>query len=122
MQNNCIFCKIINGNSPCKKVYEDDLIIGIMDIEPYCDGHVLLIPKKHYEDMMELDSKILQHINDVAKNLTPMIMQKLNKHSMTVSYNYGNKQKVKHFHVHLLPNIDDDKTESIDNIYNKLMK
>lgn len=117
---NCIFCEIVKGNSPCKKVYEDNLILGIMDIEPYCDGHILLIPKKHYTDMMELDSDILKHMNDVTKKLTPIIMNKLNKHSMSVSYNYGDKQKVKHFHLHLLPNIDDDPKESMENIYNIL--
>ena len=116
----CIFCKIVQGESPCRKVYEDNLIIGIMDIDPYCDGHILLIPKKHYTDMMELDEAVLTHINHVAKELTPMIMKKLGKVSMTVSYNYGEKQKVKHFHMHLLPNIDDDPREDVENIYQKL--
>ena len=116
----CIFCKIINGESTCRKVYEDDLILGIMDIDPFCDGHILLIPKKHYTDMMELDETVLTHINNVAKKLTPIIMQKLGKVSMTVSYNYGEKQKVKHFHTHLLPNIDDDPHEDIASIYEKL--
>ena len=116
----CIFCKIVQGESPCRKVYEDNLIIGIMDIDPYCDGHILLIPKKHYTDMMELDEAVLTHINHVAKELTPMIMKKLGKVSMTVSYNYNKKQKVKHFHMHLLPNIDDDPQEDVENIYQKL--
>ena len=116
----CIFCKIINGESPCRKVYEDDLILGIMDIDPFCDGHILLIPKKHYTDMMELDEKILTHINNVAKKLTQIIMQKLGKVRMNVSYNYGEKQKVKHFHMHLLPNIDDNPQEDVKNIYQKL--
>ena len=97
-----------------------DLIIGIMDIDPFCDGHALLIPKKHYTDMMDLDEEILKHINHVAKELTPMLMEKLGKVSMTISYNYGEKQKVKHFHVHLLPNIDDDPKEDVATIYEKI--
>ena len=117
----CVFCKIVNGELPSKKVYEDDLIIGIMDIDPFCDGHVLLIPKKHYTDMMELDSDVLKHMNDVAKDLTKKLMTKLDKHSMTMSYNYGEKQMVKHFHLHLLPNIDDGVKENVDDIYNKIM-
>lgn len=116
----CIFCDIVAGKSPCRKIYEDDLIIGIMDIDPFCDGHALLIPKKHYTDMMDLDEEILKHINHVAKELTPMLMEKLGKVSMTISYNYGEKQKVKHFHVHLLPNIDDDQTEDVATIYEKI--
>lgn len=117
----CIFCEIVKGSSPARKIYEDDLIIGIMDIDPFCDGHILLIPKNHYEDIMELDEQVLAHINKIAKKLTPVIMQKLNKESMTVSYNFGVKQKVKHFHMHLLPNIDDDPKETVENIYNKLI-
>ena len=116
----CIFCEIVKGTSPSRKVYEDDLILGIMDIDPYCDGHILLIPKKHYTDIMELDESLLTHMNKVAKELTPKIMNKLGKVSMTVSYNYGEKQKVKHFHLHLLPNIDDNPTKSVEEIYNLL--
>jgi len=119
--NNCIFCQIIEGTSPCRKIYEDELIIGIMDIEPFCDGHVLLIPKKHYTDMMDLDIEVLKHMNEIAKKLTPEIMKKLHKESMTVSYNYGKKQKVKHFHMHLLPNIDDDPKETIETNYKKIL-
>ena len=117
----CVFCKIVEGTIPSKKVYEDDLIIGIMDIDPFCDGHVLLIPKKHYTDMMELDSDVLKHINEVAKDLTKELMTKLDKKSMTVSYNYGEKQMVKHFHLHLLPNMDDKPTHTVDEMYDRIM-
>lgn len=116
----CIFCDIVNGKSPCRKIYEDEVVIAIMDIEPFCDGHVLIIPKKHYTDMMELPANVLTHINEVAKLLTPKIMQMLDKVGMTVSYNYGEKQKVKHFHTHLLPNIDDDPTKTVQEVYEKL--
>lgn len=117
---NCIFCDIVNGKSPCRKIYEDEVVIAIMDIEPFCDGHVLIIPKKHYTDMMELPANVLTHINEVAKLLTPKIMRMLEKVGMTVSYNYGEKQKVKHFHMHLLPNIDDDPTKTVQEVYEKL--
>lgn len=119
---NCIFCNIVNGKSPCQKVYEDDLILGIMDIDPYCDGHVLLIPKMHYTDMMELPPDVLTHMNEVAKMLTHQLMHKLNKESMTISYNYGKKQMVKHFHLHLLPNIDDKPKMDKDKIYECIIK
>ena len=117
---NCIFCDIVNGKSPCRKIYEDEVVIAIMDIEPFCDGHVLIIPKKHYTDMMELPANVLTHINEVAKLLTPKIMRMLDKVGMTVSYNYGEKQKVQHFHMHLLPNIDDDPTKTVQEVYEKL--
>ena len=116
----CIFCDIVSGKSPCRKIYEDEVVIAIMDIEPFCDGHVLIIPKKHYTDMMKLPANVLTHINEVAKLLTPKIMRMLDKVGMTVSYNYGEKQKVKHFHMHLLPNIDDDPTKTVQEVYEKL--
>ena len=63
----CIFCKIIDGEIPSKKVYEDELVIVIMDVNPDSNGHMLVIPKKHYVDFKELDTSILIHINDIAK-------------------------------------------------------
>ena len=47
----CLFCKMIKGEVPCKKIYEDDLVIGILDLYPDSDGHTLIIPKEHYEDL-----------------------------------------------------------------------
>ena len=100
----CIFCKIINGDLPSKKIYEDELVYAFMDIEPTVDGHVLLIPKKHYTDFMELDDDIIIHMNKVRKELAKMLMDKLNVKALSISFNYGDSQVVKHFHMHLLPN------------------
>lgn len=122
MNDSCVFCKIVKGEVPSKKVYEDDVVIVIMDIDPFCDGHVLIIPKEHYTDMMDLPQEVLTHINNKAKELTKQIMEKLDKPGMTISYNYGNKQAVKHFHLHLLPDISQKASESVDNIYQKIMQ
>ena len=116
----CVFCKIINGDIPSKKVYEDDLVISIMDIDPICDGHILIIPKKHYTDIFELDNEIYSHINTVAKDLTKKLMHNLDKASMTASYNYGDRQVVKHFHLHLLPDLDHGSKKSIDEVYEQI--
>ena len=100
----CIFCKIVNGEIPSKVLYEDELVLGIMDVNPSVDGHVLLIPKKHYEDYITLDQDITFHIMEVAQKLGPKIMKKMNASALTLLVNYGADQQVKHFHVHLLPN------------------
>ena len=92
----------------------------IMDANPSVDGHVLIIPKKHYTDYQELDSNITTHIFEVAKKIGPKIMQKLNAESLTLLINYGEDQKVKHFHMHLLPNFgtrDSMATKPNDEIY-----
>ncbi len=99
----CIFCKIGNKEVPSNILYEDDLVIVIMDVNPIVDGHTLVIPKKHYTDYMELDYDITNHIFDVAKTMGKRLMDKLNAKSVTLLINYGDDQKVKHFHLHLLP-------------------
>ena len=122
----CIFCKIANKEIPSKILYEDDFVIAIMDVNPVVDGHTLIIPKKHYTDYMELDSEILVHIFDIAKMMGKKLLKKLNANSVTLLINYGDDQKVKHFHMHLLPNFgtksDDRTTRSIDENYNMILK
>lgn len=119
----CIFCKIANGEIPSDKLYEDELVLAIMDANPNVDGHVLIIPKKHYEDYRELDKDITFNIFQLAQNLGPQIMEKLNTNTMTLLINYGEAQKVKHFHLHLLPNlgaIPTTSTKSKEEIYSIL--
>ena len=120
----CIFCKIINGEMHSKKIYEDELVYAFMDIEPTVDGHVLLIPKKHYTDFMELDDDIIIHMNKVRKELTKMLMEKLNVKALSISFNYGDSQVVKHFHMHLLPNllISDGAKNTVDEVYQIIKK
>ncbi len=72
----CIFCKITNKEIPSKVVYEDDLVISIMDINPRTKGHLLIIPKEHYEDY-KAGKDILNHMYSVAEKLGDHIMDKL---------------------------------------------
>ena len=119
----CIFCKIAQGEIPSKVLFEDNSILVIMDANPSVDGHCLIIPKKHYTDYQELNNEILTHIFDVTKNIGPKIMDKLNAKALTLLINYGDDQKVKHFHLHLLPNFgtrNSIATKTNDEIYNIL--
>ena len=118
----CIFCKIIKGEIPSKVIYEDDLVMVMMDINPVSDGHVLVLPKKHYTDFLELDNDISNHIFKVAKDLGPRLMQKLKAKALTLIVNYGDSQQVKHFHLHLIPDylgskVKDNLTD-LDQVYN----
>ena len=115
----CIFCKIINGEIPCKKIYEDDKVIAFMDIDPTVDGHTLVVPKKHYTDYTQLDDEIILHMNKVKKELTNYLMEKLNVNAMTFTMNYGDSQVVKHVHLHLLPNflVKTKPERTIDEVY-----
>lgn len=115
----CIFCKIIYGEIPSKKLYEDDKIIVFMDVNPNVDGHCLVVPKKHYTDFTTLDDDILLHMEKVKRKMIEYLMKKLNVNAITMSMNYGESQVIKHVHLHLLPNfiIKTKPEKSIDEIY-----
>lgn len=118
----CIFCKIINGEIPSKKIYEDDLVIGILDINPHGDGHTLIIPKKHYEDYKEIPDDLLVHINKVTKKLSDKLESILHKNSVTFIVNYMDAQAVKHFHKHIVPGFHKNLEYSVDEVYKKIME
>jgi len=119
--NNCIFCKIVKGEIPSKKIYEDEDILVIMDTDPKVDGHALVIPKKHYTDFKELDDGITNKMMNVVKKVTPKMMERLEATGLTMAVNYGASQAVKHFHLHLLPNyLIKEKSLDIDVVYDKL--
>ena len=84
----CLFCKMVNKEIECKKIYEDDLVIAILDLHPDSNCHTLIIPKKHYEDFTKLDNDILIHINEVAKKLAPVLIEKANATSLSIRINY----------------------------------
>ena len=103
---NCIFCQIVAGKSPCYKVYEDNLFLGFLDIYPHVEGHTLLIPKKHYRwvyDVLEFDKYWL-----VVLKITKAIQKALNP--IFVTYlTYG--LQVPHAHIHILPRSEKNQSE-----------
>ena len=126
----CIFCKIIEGELPSYTVYEDDLIKVIMNINPATDGHLLVLPKKHYVDMRDLDEEVLLHSYKVIKDtLYPELKEKLNCEGLTLAHNNELGQEIKHYHIHLIPRYPDDnadfqydkdKTHEVEEVFNKL--
>ena len=120
--NDCLFCKIIKGEIPSKKLYEDDDILVFMDAFPNVEGHTLVIPKKHYTDIFEVDDETLCKMFKIAKIESKNIMSKLDKASSTFLFNYGEDQAIKHVHLHILPNyIKKEKIKStIDETYEKI--
>lgn len=118
----CIFCKIVNGLIPCYKIYEDELVLAFLDINPDCMGHTLIIPKKHYQDLSTIDNVELMHILELAKSLMKDYSKKLNCDGFTFVQNNGDVQEVKHFHLHLKPyykNNIDRKPEEVLEILTK---
>lgn len=99
----CIFCKIVEGKIPSLKIYEDDVILAFLDINPDSNGHTLIIPKKHYKDINDIDEKTLCHIYSKAKDIMKLLEEKLNANGFSLLQNNGSVQEVKHYHLHIKP-------------------
>lgn len=118
---NCIFCKIANNEADAKKLYENDKIIIFMDLNPDSNGHMLVVPKKHITDFTEMDNDTICAINEGAKKMHKLIMEKLNPDGIKLVVNYGELQVVKHYHLHLIPFYKvKQSVKNIDEIYNIL--
>lgn len=99
----CLFCKIVNGDIPSKKIYEDEIVVAFLDINPNTVGHTLIIPKKHFKDLSDIDEKTLSHVMNVAKKIKTKLEKKLNIDGLTLVQNNGDIQEIKHIHFHLKP-------------------
>ena len=118
---NCIFCKIANKETESKILYENDKIIVFMDLNPNSNGHVLIVPKKHITDFTEIDNETLNEINNTAKKMHKIIMEKLKPDGIKLVVNYGELQVVKHYHLHLIPFYKEKQLlKNITEIYNIL--
>ncbi|MBR3325142.1 MAG: histidine triad nucleotide-binding protein [Clostridia bacterium] len=103
MNEDCIFCKIVKGEIPSTKVYEDERVIAFNDINPIAPIHILVIPKTHIDNYMELDdTDLIIHVNKIIKKIA--IEKGLNKNGFRVLTNIGEDggQAVKHLHYHIL--------------------
>ena len=103
----CIFCKIKNGDIPSMKIYEDDICLAFLDVNPNSDGHTLIIPKKHYRDILDIPCDTLSHVYEVAKIIMKELEEKLDCNGFSLLQNNGNIQEVKHYHLHIIPYYDD---------------
>jgi len=102
---NCIFCKISNGDIPSEKIYEDKNFISFLDIQPVSHGHILIIPKKHTIWMQEVDDETISEIFKLSKKLMLGIKKGLNCDYVQLSVSGTD---IPHFHIHLIPRYFDD--------------
>lgn len=128
--NDCIFCKIIKGEIPSYKIYEDESFISFLDINPVSKGHALIIPKTHIEWMHEAEDSLIKEIFVLAKKIMLNIKEKLPCDYVQVGI-VG--KDVPHFHIHLIPrsleenvaqttrpHVPYSSKEEIDEIINKI--
>ncbi len=118
----CIFCKIVKGEIPSYKLYEDDTVLAFLDINPYNPGHTLIVPKKHTLDITTIDNEELMHIMDVAKKMAKLLTEKLNCEGYTLIQNNGFVQEVKHFHLHVIPKYKEKFDLEVEKVYEKITR
>ena len=108
----CLFCKIIKGEIPSRTVYEDETIKVIMNINPATDGHLLVIPKEHMENLLDTKQEVIIHgIETIKETLYPMLKEKLHCEGLTLAQNNELGQEIKHYHIHVIPRYPEDKAD-----------
>ncbi|MFD2508371.1 HIT family protein [Halalkalibacter alkalisediminis] len=105
LDQNCVFCKIVNGEIPASKIYEDEHVLAFLDISQVTKGHTLVIPKNHHTDLFDLPQETSKHIYSVVPKLASAIKQTYNAEGLNMVNNNGEVagQTVFHYHVHLIP-------------------
>lgn len=102
---NCIFCKIVNGEIPAYKVYEDEHVLAFLDISQVTKGHTLVIPKNHHKDLYELPTEAAEKIFSVVPKIANSIKKSFNPIGLNLLNNNGEAagQTVFHYHLHIIP-------------------
>ncbi|MGM5481894.1 MAG: HIT family protein [Nanobdellota archaeon] len=109
-EQNCIFCQIAQGKIQSKKIYEDEYVMGFLDINPANPGHILLIPKQHYSIMMQIPSDKISYLFNVAQALSNALLKALDVEGTTIYTANGAAagQKAPHFMIHIIPRKEND--------------
>jgi histidine triad (HIT) family protein len=106
----CIFCKIVAGEIPCIKVLDEDQVLAFMDINPASQGHMLVIPKNHAENIFEISEADLSAVIGAVKRCAGAVKEALGTEGITVLQLNGkaSDQLVPHLHVHIMPRWEKD--------------
>lgn len=110
MENNCIFCKIIRGEIPSQKIYENEHVFAFLDIHPINRGHTLVIPKAHHENIYTIPEDVYAHLMESVRMLAPKVKQAVGAHGVNIGINNEKAagQLVFHMHVHIIPRFEGD--------------
>lgn len=108
--NNCVFCKIIKKELPSKVIFENEEFLAFLSTGPVSRGHTLLIPKKHFSDIFEFETKYLERLIGVAKKISKKLVKDNNATGINLLQSNGKdaQQSVFHFHLHIVPRYKKD--------------
>ncbi len=103
--SDCLFCKIVSGEIPCYKIYEDDYVLAFLDIACDAVGHTVVIPKKHSENIIDADALSLQKLAEACQKISKHYAQNCGFDAVNVVNNSGMSagQTVMHLHFHIIP-------------------
>jgi histidine triad (HIT) family protein len=106
----CVFCKIVAGQIPCYKVYEDEVVLAFLDIGPLVRGHTLVIPKNHHATVMEMEGEALGAVSARIPKVARAVLAATGANACNVLLNNGAaaQQSVGHLHYHILPRMGGD--------------
>ena len=104
MHEDCLFCKIVNGNLPADRVYEDDHVVAFWDANPVAPVHILIVPREHIATLNDIpaDNGILSHVGQVASKIAGMFGVAESGYRVFINVNKGGGQVIFHLHVHVI--------------------
>ena len=110
MATDCLFCKIVNGEIPSTKIYEDDDVIAFLDISQTTIGHTLVVPKQHFDNFLTTNKDIMHKVMDVAQRIGQAEIAMLGAKGVNILTNVNKEagQSIYHFHVHFIPRYSRD--------------
>ena len=108
--DDCIFCKIVKGEFPCDKIFENENFLAFLDKNPAGEGHTLIIPKKHFNTFLDVDKKYSSEFMGFLQEVGEILLKKYEAEGFNVILNNGSAagQEVNHVHFHILPRKDGD--------------
>lgn len=109
-KEDCIFCKIVKGEIPSVKIWEDKEFMAFLDASPAAKGHTLIIPKDHYENIFDIPENVLGNCVKIAQKISFILKDKLKADGINLlnSNNKVAQQDVPHFHMHVIPRYKED--------------
>lgn len=133
MAEHCTFCEILKNEKTASYVYEDNGTIAILDIRPINEGHTLVIPKKHYENLYEIPDEEVAYLFKIVKKVASAVKKGINADGISIFQNNGRAagQVIFHVHVHIVPRYEEQRShrlrydasrEKLDEVARKIRK
>ncbi len=118
MSEDCIFCKIVRKEVPASIVYENEAVLAFLDIRPVSEGHVLVIPKAHYETIFDTPEELLAQVYKIVKKVAEVVKKVVKVDGISIIQQNGRAadQDVFHLHVHVIPRAMGQKLHHFDKL------